>query len=141
MSRTQEPDTEEPEAKPLFWMGTSRDDLRECPPEVRRVIGFALRQAQLGGKHVHAKPLKGQKGAGVLEVVSDYDTNTYRGVYTVKFPGAVYVLHVFQKKSKSGVKTPKPDLDAIARRLATAKEHYADWISQQRAEGRDGDAE
>ncbi|MGC1273071.1 MAG: type II toxin-antitoxin system RelE/ParE family toxin [Planctomycetaceae bacterium] len=94
-------------------------------------MGFALRQAQQGAKHVHAKPLKGQKGASVLEVVTDHDTDTFCGVYTVKFRGAVYVLHAFQKKSKSGRKTPKPDLELIERRLRMAKEHYERWIETQ----------
>lgn len=65
--------------------------------------------------------------------MTDYDTNTYRGVYTVKFKGAVYVLHVFQKKSKSGKKTPPSDLDLIKRRLTSAKEHYDSWIQSQEA--------
>ena len=121
-------------------MGSSLDDLSDFPLEVKRMMGFALRQAQQGGKHVHAKPLKGQKGAGVLEVVADHDTDTYRGVYTVKFKGAVYVLHAFQKKSKSGNKTPKPDLDLIERRLKMAKDHYENWIETRSAE-EDGDAE
>ncbi|MBX9628840.1 MAG: type II toxin-antitoxin system RelE/ParE family toxin [Gemmataceae bacterium] len=131
MSGADEPEEEAPPDKPLFWIGSSLDDLSGFPPEVKRVMGFALRQAQQGGKHVHAKPLKGQKGAGVLEVVADHDSDTYRGVYTVKFKGAVYVLHAFQKKSKSGIKTPKPDLDLVERRLKTAKEHYESWIAAQ----------
>jgi phage-related protein len=130
------------EDKPLFWMGSSLKDLSAFPLEVRRVMGFALRQAQRGGKHVHAKPLKGYKGAGVLEVVADHVTDTYRGVYTVKFRGAVYALHAFRKKSKSGIKTPKADLDLIERRLKLAKEHYEAWIEEQRAgEDGGGDAE
>lgn len=130
-----------PEDKPLFWMGSSLDDLSAFPLEVKRVMGFALRQAQQGGKHVQAKPLRGQKGASVLEVVEDHDGDTFRGVYTVKFRGAVYVLHAFQKKSKSGIKTPKPDLDLIASRLKLAKEHYANWREEQAdSEAGDGDA-
>ncbi len=88
------------QAKPLFWVGTTREDLREFPDEVRRAIGHALYLAQMGGKHLDSKPLKGFGGAGVLEVVDDFDGDTYRTVYTVKMADAVYVLHAFQKKSK-----------------------------------------
>jgi phage-related protein len=143
MSDSNPPTDEEtpPDDRPLFWMGSSRKDLSDFPLEVKRVVGFALRQAQQGGKHVHAKPLKGFKGAGVLEVVADHATDTYRGVYTVKFAGAVYTLHAFQKKSKSGIKTPKADLDLIERRLRQAKEHYEAWIEAQEADTGGGDAE
>ncbi len=113
--------------KPLFWIGSSLDDLSAFPLAVKRVIGFALRQAQKGGKHVSAKPLKGFGGASVLEVVSDYDGDAYRGVYTVRFRGVVYVLHAFQKKSKSGAKTPKHEIDLIDRRLHLAREHHEEW--------------
>ena len=89
-----------------------------------REIGQALYEAQIGGKHPAAKPLRGQKGAGVLEIVEDHDGNTYRAVYTVKFPGAVYVLHAFQKKSKRGIETPRPDEVIIATRLKAAETHY-----------------
>ncbi len=110
--------------KPLFWMGSSRDDLREFPEEVRQTVGFALRQAQRGGKHLDAKVLKGFGGAGVLEVVEDHDGDTYRAVYTVRFAGSVYVLHAFQKKSKKGVKTPTAERELIRRRLKAAEEHH-----------------
>jgi phage-related protein len=83
-----------------------------------------LYQAQCGEKHPDAKPLKGFQGAGVLEVVEDFDGDTYRAVYTVRFVGVVYVLHVFQKKSKRGIATPKPDMDLVEGRLKRAKEHY-----------------
>jgi phage-related protein len=128
---------ETPRDKPLFWMGSSRDDLSAFPLAVKKVMGFALRQAQQGGKHADAKPLKGRKGASVLEVVADFDTDTYRAVYTVKFRRAVYVLHAFQKKSKSGIKTPKPALALIERRLRAAKEHYERWIETQGADDDD----
>src|SRR5437867_2939579 len=97
--------------KPLFWVGSSRKDLREFPEEVKDVMGHALDVAQLGGKHPDAKALVGFGGAGVLEVVDDFAGDTYRAVYTVRFAGAVYVLHVFQKKSKRGIKTPLKELD------------------------------
>jgi phage-related protein len=113
--------------KPLFWVGSSKKDLKGFPLEVRRTMGFALFQAQSGGKHVDAKPLKGFGGTGVLEVVADQEGSTFRAVYTVKFAGAVYVLHAFQKKSKKGVKTPKAELDLIRKRLKAAEEHYGEW--------------
>lgn len=98
--------------KPLGWVGSSRDDLRAFPQEVRSVIAYALLLAQNGDKH-DAKPLQGFGGAGVLEMIDDYDGNTYRAVYTVKFESAVYVLHAFQKKSHKGIATPKSDIDLI----------------------------
>jgi phage-related protein len=113
--------------KPLFWVGSSKKDLKGFPLEVRRTTGFALFQAQAGGKHVDAKPLKGFGGAGVLEVVADQEGSTFRAVYTVKFAGAVYVLHAFQKKSKKGGKTPKAEPDLIRKRLKVAEEHYGEW--------------
>lgn len=87
-------------------------------------MGYALYQAQLGLKAVSAKPLRGFGGAGTLEIVEDYRTDTYRAVYTVKFSEFVYVLHAFQKKSKKGIATPKPDVDLIKKRLSIAAEDY-----------------
>lgn len=110
--------------KPLVWIGSTLKDLRAFPEEVKDVIGFALREAQTGGKHPDAKPLKGYKGAGVLEVVDDFDGDTYRAVYTVKMAGVVYALHAFQKKSKTGKATDKTDLEMIERRLKLAQEDY-----------------
>jgi phage-related protein len=125
------------EPKPLFWVRASKKDLKAFPEEVRREMGFALFQAQAGGKHVDVKPPKGFGGAGVLEVVEDHEGNTFRAVYTVKFAGAVYVLHAFQKKSKKGAKTPKAELDLIRKRLTAAEEHYAEWRTRQESEGSD----
>jgi phage-related protein len=124
--------------KPIFWMGSSLGDLSNFPLDVRKVMGFALRQAQQGGKHIHAKPLKGHKGASVLEIVADHDSDTFRSVYTVQFKRAIYVLHAFQKKSKSGIKTARSDLDLIAKRLKAAKEHYEDWLEEQAGHGDGG---
>ncbi|QDV39137.1 type II toxin-antitoxin system RelE/ParE family toxin [Tautonia plasticadhaerens] len=111
-------------------MGSSRDDLRQFPQEVRQPVGFALRQAQLGGKHRDAIILRGFGGAGVLEIAEDHDGDTYRAVYTVKFAGAVYVLHAFQKKSKKGIKTPAADLEVIRRRLRAAEQDHAGRTSE-----------
>lgn len=107
--------------KELIWMGDSRDNLRAFPEEVKDVMGFALRQAQQGGKHPCAKPLKGFKGAGVLEVVENHDGDTFRAVYTVRIKDKVYVLHVFQKKSKKGIQTPQKEMDVIKVRLKRAE--------------------
>ena len=101
------------EEKPVHFVGGSRGDLQDFPDEVRRDIGFALSFAQRGQKHPSAKPLKGFKGAGVLEIVEDHRGDTYRAVHTVRFALAVYVPHAFKKKSTSGIKTPKHELDLI----------------------------
>jgi phage-related protein len=106
---------------PLAFIGSSREDLSEFPTNVKNCIGFALRVAQKGGKHPDAKPLRGFKGAGVLEIVSDFDGNTFRAVYTVKIRSIIYVLHAFQKKSKKGIATPKAEIDKIRRRLREAE--------------------
>ncbi|NJK76959.1 MAG: addiction module toxin RelE [Oscillatoriales cyanobacterium RU_3_3] len=120
--------------KTVEWIGSSRDDLREFPEEVQQIVGFALYRAQQGKKHPDAKPLKGFKGAGVLEIVDNFDGDTYRALYTVKFEGIVYVLHAFQKKSKQGIATAKQDIDLIESRLKRAKEHYKKYLEQQESE-------
>ena len=111
--------------KPLVWVATSLKDLREFPDEVQRSMGYALYLAQVGKKHLEAKPLKGFHGAAVLEVVEDFDGNAYRAVYTVKLAGVVYALHAFQKKSKKGRKTSPADLAKVQARLKMAEEIHA----------------
>lgn len=106
--------------KPVRWIGSSRRDLRALPKAVRQKVGFALYFAQHGQKHESAKSLKGFGGAGVLEVVEDHARGSYRAVYTVRFVDAVYVLHVFQKKAKRGIATPKRDRNLIHARLREA---------------------
>ena len=106
--------------KPLEWIGSSKKDLKALPDEVMDVFGYALFLAQTGGKHDQAKPLRGFGSAGVLEVVEDFRSNAYRAVYTVRFEERVFVLHVFQKKSKTGIATPKSDMDLIRERLKVA---------------------
>jgi phage-related protein len=123
-----------PLLKPIEWISRSRDDLREFPEEVQQAMGFALYRAQLGKKHPNAKPLKGFKGSGVLEVVEDFDGDTYRTVYTVKFAEIVYVLHAFQKKSKRGIATTKQDVNLIEARLKRARDHYEEFMNQNNAE-------
>ena len=113
-----------PKIKSIVWIGSSRRDLRSFPAEVKDVMGYALYQSQVGRKASSAKPLAGFGGAGVLEIVEDHQTDTYRAVYTVKFSQFVYVLHAFQKKSKKGIATPKPDIDLIRKRLRVAEEDY-----------------
>src|ERR1700722_7021334 len=102
---------QEPRRKPLHWIGSSRNDIRAMPEDVKDEFGYALDQAQAGQKHPGAKPLKGFGGAGVLEIVTDDTGGTYRAVYTVKFSSAVYVLHVFQKKSRKAIATPKEEIE------------------------------
>jgi phage-related protein len=113
--------------KPLKWVGSAKRDLDGMPEDVKDVFGHAIDLAQAGGKQQDAKVLTGFGSAGVLEVVEDDRGDTYRAVYTVKFAGWVYVLHCFQKKSKSGIKTPKEDLDLIHARLKAAKLDFEAW--------------
>ncbi len=113
--------------KPLEWIGSSHKDLMALPADVRRLFGFALSLAQSGDKHDAAKVLKGFGGAGVLEVVEDDAGGTYRAVYTVKFPEAVFVLHCFRKKSKRGSATPKEDMDIVTARLKIAEAAVKEW--------------
>ncbi len=108
--------------KPIIWVRSSKEDLKRFPETARKHIGFALKAAQFGEKHEDAKPLKGFHGASVVEIVENFDGDTYRAVYTVKFAEAVYVLHAFQKKSKHGNATPRHDLTLIEERLKRARE-------------------
>ena len=110
--------------KPVEWIGSSLEDLRKFPPEVRRVMGQAIDDAQLGLESPVAKALKGFGGRGVLEIVDDFDGDAYRAVYTIRFAGVVYVLHAFQKKSKKGIATPQREIDLIKTRLKRAEEDY-----------------
>jgi phage-related protein len=93
------------------------------PEQVQDAFGYALYQAQIGEKNSEAKPLKGFGSASVIEVVEDFHGDTFRAVYTVRFANAVYVLHCFQKKSRHGIATPKPDIDLIRDRLRVAEAH------------------
>ena len=115
------------EPKPLTWLGDSREVVRSFPKPVRDAVGFALYSAQCGEKSPAAKPLKGFGGAGVLEIVESFDGNAYRAVYTVRFAGMLYVLHAFQKKSTSGIKTPKREIDRVQSRLKDAAEDHKKW--------------
>jgi phage-related protein len=107
--------------KPLIWVGDSLQRIQGFPDDVQDEVGYALFQAQTGKKHIKAKPLAGL-GAGILEVVSDHRGDTFRAVYTVKLEGRVYVLHAFQKKSKTGIATPKSEIEMVRQRLKRAIE-------------------
>ena len=106
--------------KPIVWIGASLEDLREFPNQVQREFGYALYQAQIGEQHHKTKPLKGF--SGVMEIVSNYATDTYRAVYATKIDDAIYVLHTFQKKSKKGIATPRKEINLIKRRLRMAQD-------------------
>lgn len=109
--------------KPLHWVGSSKRDFMGFPEQVRSDMGYALGLAQIGSRHPHAKPWKGE-GAGVLEVVENHDGDTFRAVYTVRFEGVVYGLHAFQKKSPSGKRTATMDVELIGERLKRARDDY-----------------
>jgi len=106
--------------KPLVWVGSSRRGLREFPDTVREHMGYALYLAQQGGKHRDAKALTGFGGAGVVEIIKDHRGDTFRAVYTLRYAGIIYVLHAFQKKSKTGLETPRQDMELIRQRLREA---------------------
>lgn len=107
-------------AKRIVWMGTSLRDMRAMPPDVRRSFGHALYAAQMGGTDPAAKALKGFGGARVMEIIERDRGGAYRAVYTAQFAETIYVLHVFQKKSKHGIATPKQEIDLIRQRLMDA---------------------
>jgi len=126
----------EASTKEVIFIASSLEDLRAFPENVKDMMGFALFQAERGGKHPAATPMKGFKGAGVLEIVDDYDGDTYRVVYTVRLKDELYVLHAFQKKSKTGIATPKHDLELIAKRLAIAERIHAERQRDQKGKSR-----
>lgn len=110
--------------KPLTWVGSSKRDYLHFPEQVQDDMGYALYVAQMGARPASAKPLKGFKGAGVLELLEDHAGDTYRAVYTVRFAERVYVLHAFQKKAKRGIATPKSEMRLVEQRLCAAEEDY-----------------
>ncbi|PAU95960.1 type II toxin-antitoxin system RelE/ParE family toxin [Paracoccus salipaludis] len=109
--------------KPLHWVGSSKRDFLAFPAPVQSDMGYALGLAQLGGKHPRAKPWKGE-GPGVFEIVENHDGDAYRAVYTVRFESAVYVLHAFQKKSPSGIRTATSDVELVRERFRRAREDH-----------------
>jgi phage-related protein len=108
--------------RPVEWIGSSYKDFISFPDAVKNTMGHALYLAQIGRIHSSAKPLKGFGGAGVVELVEDDRRGAYRAVYTVRFESAIYVLHAFQKKSKTGMKTPREEIELVRRRLKVAEE-------------------
>jgi len=111
-----------------LWIGSSKSNLRSLPEVVQDEFGFALYEAQKGGKSDKAKPFKGFGNASVMEIVEKSLGEAYRAVYTVKFEKVIAVLHVFHKKSKSGIETPKTDVDLIKSRFKQAEEDYKEWL-------------
>ena len=120
-----------PNLKQLIFITSAKKALQEFPLTVRRDIGFALYEVQQGKTPRNVKPLKGFGGAGVVETIDDYDGDTYRAVYTVKFQKIIYILHCFQKKSKKGIATPKQEIDLIKQRLKQAEIGYQEWLKNQ----------
>lgn len=110
--------------KSCIFIGSSLKDLRRFPAKVKNRIGFALNEVQEGGEPVAAKALRGFGGRTVLELVEDFDSDTYRAVYAVRFAGVVYVLHAFQKKAKKGIATRQQDIELIKSRLRDAELHF-----------------
>jgi len=121
--------------RPLLWVASSKKDIMDMPDEVRRDFGFGLSQAQKGKFPDIGKPLNGFGGASVVELVMDHGDGTFRAVYTVRFAEIVVVLHVFQKKSKKGIKTPKQDIELVRSRLKLAEEMYKDWKNRRGKNG------
>ena len=109
--------------RPLFWEGSSKKDFKQFPVPVQKDMGVALFVVQLGRTPASAKPWKGL-GSGVYELVDDHRGDTFRAVYSVRVGDAVHVLHAFQKKSKSGIATPQPDVDLIEKRLKAILARY-----------------
>ena len=111
-----------PDEKPVIWVGTSRKDIRQLPSRVQSIIGYTLGVVQDGESDSHIKPLRGKDLGGVYEIRADYDKDTYRAMYAVNLGKRIFMLHVFQKKSKRGSETPKADMDMIRARLKRARE-------------------
>jgi len=110
--------------KKLVWIGSSYKDLKDFPPLIRQAMGYALFYAQDGRVHEHAKILSGMGSAGIQEIRENDRSGTYRVMYTVETAEYVFVLHAFQKKSKSGIATPKEELELLKSRLKEARELY-----------------
>jgi phage-related protein len=115
--------------RPLFWEGSAKRDFKQFPAAVQKDMGVALFVVQLGSTPPAAKPWKGL-GSGVYELIEDHRGDTYRALYTVRIASSIYVLHAFQKKSKSGIKTPKGDVDLIEQRLKAVLERHRNGRKQ-----------
>lgn len=123
-----------PQLKPVIWIGSSHEDLRDLPGSVQYKIGTALQQVQYGSRPATVRTLSGFGSASVLEIKVNDDGSTYRAVYTVRFAEYVFVLHTFQKKSTHGSETAKQDIDTVRARLKLAEARYEELIAQQRRE-------
>lgn len=117
--------------RPLRWIGSARKDYLGFPEKLQEEFGYQLHMAQVGLHPPSAKLLKGLE-SGTVELVEDFDGDTFRAVYSVRFDTAVYVLHSFKKKSKQGIKTPQADIDLIKRRLKEAETVHATTLKQGR---------
>jgi phage-related protein len=120
-----------PEQRRLFFIPSSDGDLEDCPKDVKEEFLNSLEVVRLGDTPPNMKPWKGD-GPGVYELFEDYRGDTYRAVYTVRFKEAVYVLHVFNKKSKTGIRTPQPDIQKVHSRLKRAESHYEETFKGKR---------
>jgi phage-related protein len=114
--------------KKLVWVGSSYKDFKEFPPSIHQTVGYALFLAQNGKIHMHAKVLSGMGSAGIQEIRENDKSGTYRVIYTVETGEYVFVLHAFQKKSKSGIATPKQDIELLKNRLKEARSLYKNLI-------------
>src|SRR5262245_3942792 len=117
----------------IVYLGSSQKDAHKLPLEVQELFAYALEVALKGGQHEDAKPLKGFHGCSVVEGVGDYRGDTYREVYTVRYEEVIYVLHIFQKKSKKGITTPKKDMELIQQRLKWAEALYKDQYGKKKS--------
>lgn len=128
-----------PTLKPVGWIGSSKKDLKKFPDIIQDSLGDAIQEAQYGRKPLWAKPLSGFRGAGVLEIIDNHDGDTYRAVYTVRFPEIIYVLHAFQKKSRHGIETPRQETELVRIRLRAAETAHQEWLAaQEQEEGEHG---
>jgi phage-related protein len=107
----------------IIYLGSSRKDAEKLPRQIQDLFSDALMCALMGQKHEDAKPFK-YHGGGVFEVVGDHRNDTFRAIYTTKYTEVVFVIHIFQKKSKRGKETPKEDKELIENRLKWAEQVY-----------------
>ena len=122
----------EKEPRKIIYLGSSQKDAKELPKEVQELFAYALDVAVAGGQHEDVKPLSGFNGRSVVEVVENYNGDTFREVYTVRFEEAIYVLHIFQKKSKKGKAMPKEDLELIKKRLKWAEALHKEYCGKKK---------
>jgi phage-related protein len=114
----------QPRRRPLFFIGSSKKDLRALPDDVKDVFGQALLDVQYGDYPPGARPFGEGLPREIMKLSEDFDGNTYRAVYTVAFADVVYVLDVFMKKARTGIATPKVDRQRVRARFRAARAHY-----------------